>query len=133
MNAKVLASQIRRPLAAAAACLCLMTSAGCTSFQTVTIASLSATNSVKPGDRVRVTGLDRRTSEFKVTRVTDAGLDGRDTHIALADISQLEVRRFDRRRTWALVGGIGGAILAAAAISAYGQSKLNEEVWNENP
>lgn len=88
---------------------------------------------MEPGDRVRVTHLDKRQSEFKVTRVTQAGIEGRDVSVPLGDISRLEVRKFDRRRTWGLLGTIGGAMLTAATIYAYGQSKLYEEVWSEDP
>jgi hypothetical protein len=122
------------PGAAAAACICVIAGTGCTSYRVVAVAPSSVTSrAVEPGDRVRVTHVDKRSSEFKVTRVTGAGLEGRNVSIPAGDISRLEVRRLDRKKTWGLVGAFGGVMLTAVAIYAYAHSKLYEEAWDEEP
>lgn len=96
---------------------------GCSSWRVQTAPPVEVLASQKP-EKVRVTRKDSVRLELKAPGIQADTLTGQSgsplgpARIALADISQLEVRKPDAVKSLALVGGIVGGLIAISLIVA---------------
>ena len=78
----------------------------CTSLQPVYPAADIIENQVRAGDYIRVATRNDGLLKFKVKEVGADKLIGEDQAVAYKDIEQIEVKRYDAKKTVLLLGGL---------------------------
>jgi hypothetical protein len=92
---------------------------GCTTMRPITPTPTAIEETVRPGDKVRVTTRDNRELEFEVQEITENRLVGEQVKVTFSDIGNIERKESNPVKTTGLVVGVlAGMILLGLAIFA---------------
>lgn len=92
--------------------LIIQIASGCTSLRPLPVQKDALEQTVKPGDKVHVITRDGQEMEFKVTRISNALIEGTEQGVAMGDIAKIERREISVWKT--------AAIIVFVALSMFG-------------
>jgi hypothetical protein len=102
---------------------------GCTTLRPVPLEPANLRETVKPGDRIRVTTLEGQTKEFTVEEVTRDTLKGTKDQVAVSDLTLVEKKESSPGKTAAVAVGVTVAVLLGLVLAAALQGPTMSS-WN---